>query len=72
MTLCLRPAALVLRAVHAILRPELERDANDLVTLLQQKRRRGGGINSTAHATDHALALYANLQKDIIRFIASL
>ena len=46
----LRAAALVLGAVHAILRPELERDADDLVALLQQQRRRGGGVHSTAHA----------------------
>ena len=53
----LRSAAFVLRAVHAILRPELERDADDLVTLLDQKRRRRRGINSSAHAADDALAL---------------
>ena len=53
----LRAAALVLRAVHAILRPELERDADDLVALFQQQRRRGGGINSPAHAADDALTL---------------
>ena len=53
----LRAAALVLGAVHAILRPELERDADDLVALLQQQRRRGGGIYSPAHATDHAWTL---------------
>ena len=53
----LRAAAFVLRAVHAILRPELERDADDLVALLEQKRRRGGGINSSAHAADDALTL---------------
>ena len=53
----LRAAALVLRAVHAILRPELERDADDLVALLDQKRRRRGGINSPAHAADDALTL---------------
>jgi hypothetical protein len=53
----LRAAAFVLGAVHAILRPELERDADDLVALLQQKRRRGGGVHSSAHAADDALAL---------------
>ena len=53
----LRAAAFVLRAVHAILRPELERDADDLVALLEQQRRRGGGINSPAHAADDALTL---------------
>ena len=51
----LRTAALVLRTVHAILRPELERDADDLIALLQQQRRRGGGVHSPAHAADHAL-----------------
>ena len=50
-------AAFVLGAVHAILRPELERDADDLVALLDQKRRRRRGINSSAHAADHALTL---------------
>ena len=56
----LRAAAFVLGAVHAILRPELERDADDLVALLEQKRRRGGGVNSPAHATDNALTLWRN------------
>ena len=54
----LRAAALVLGAVHAILRPELERDADDLVALLEQQRRRGGGIHSAAHAADDALTLW--------------
>ena len=53
----LRAAAFVLRAVHAILRPELERDADDIVALLDQKRRRRRGINSSAHAADDALTL---------------
>jgi hypothetical protein len=53
----LRAAAFVLGAVHAILRPELERDADDLITLLQQQRRRGGGVHSAAHADDDALTL---------------
>ena len=53
----LRAAAFVLGAVHAILRPELERDADDLVALLQQQRRRGGGVHSPAHAADDALTL---------------
>ena len=30
----LRPAAFVLRTIHTILRPEFERDADDVVTLL--------------------------------------
>src|SRR5258708_29824658 len=34
----LRAAAFVLRAVHAILRPELDRGADDIVTLLDQTR----------------------------------
>ena len=50
-------AAFILGAVHAILRPELERDADDLITLLQQQRRSGGGVHSTAHADDNALTL---------------
>src|SRR5271170_2319784 len=53
----LRAAALVLGAVHAILWPELERDTNDLVALFQQQHRRGGGVHSTAHATDNTLTL---------------
>src|ERR1017187_1434839 len=53
----LRAAAFVLGAVHAILRPEFERDADDIVALLDQKRRRRRGINSSAHAADHALTL---------------
>src|SRR5260221_14428748 len=56
----LRPAALVLRAIHTILRPELERDADDVVTLLNQKRRRRRGIYSSAHAADHALTFLCN------------
>ena len=39
----LRAAAFVLGAVHAILRPELQRDADDIVALLDQKRRRRRG-----------------------------
>src|SRR5450432_4442629 len=50
-------AAFVFRAVHAILRPELQRDADDIVALLDQKCRRRRGINSSAHAADHALTL---------------
>ena len=53
----LRAAAFVLGAVHAILRPELQRDTDDLVTLLEQQRRRGGGVHPPAHAADHACAL---------------
>ena len=40
------------------LRPELERDADDLVTLLQQQCRRGGGVHSPAHAANNARALF--------------
>jgi hypothetical protein len=53
----LRAAAFVLGAIHAILRPELERDADDIKTLLDQKRRRRRGIYSSAHAADDALTL---------------
>ena len=53
----LRAAAFVLGTIHAILRPELERDADDIVALLNQKRRRRRGINSSAHAADHPLTL---------------
>ncbi len=48
------PAAFVLGAVHTILRPELEGDANDVVALLQQQGRRGRGVHSSAHAADNA------------------
>jgi len=51
------PQHLSLRAVHAILRPEFQRDADDLVALLQQQRRRGGGVHPTAHAADDAPTL---------------
>jgi len=54
----LRAAAFVLGAVHAILRPELERDADNLVALFEQQRRRGGGVHPPAHAADHARALF--------------
>jgi hypothetical protein len=54
----LRAAALVLGAVYAVLRPELEGDADDLVALRLQQRRRGGGINSSAHAADYALTFW--------------
>ena len=54
----LRAAALVLGTVHAVLRPELERDADNIVALLQQQCRRGGGVHSPAHAADHALTLF--------------
>ena len=53
----LRAAAPVFGAVHAILRPELEGDADDFVALFEQQRRRGGGVHSPAHAADHALTL---------------
>ena len=53
----LRTAAFVLGAIHAILRPEFERDTDDVKALLQQQRRRGGGVHSPAHATDDALTL---------------
>ena len=56
----LRTAAFVLGAVHAILRPEFERDTDDVVALLNQKRRRRRGINSSAHATNDALTLFGN------------
>ena len=53
----LRAAALVLGAVHAILRPELEGNTDDVVTLFEQQRRRSRGVHSPAHAADDALTL---------------
>ena len=53
----LRAAALVLGTVYAILRPEFQSDADDLIALLDQKRCRRRGINSPAHAADDALTL---------------
>ena len=53
----LRAAALVLRPVHAILRPELEGDADHLEPLLQQQCRGGGGVHPPAHTADDALTL---------------
>ena len=51
----LRAATFVLGAVHAVLRPELQRDADDVVALLNEQGRRGGGVHSSAHAADDAL-----------------
>ena len=53
----LRTTAFVLRAIHAILRPKLERDANDVVALFDEQGGGGGGINSSTHATHDALTL---------------
>lgn len=53
----LRAAAFVFGAVHAVLGPELERDADDIVALLNEQGGRGGGIYPPAHAADDALAL---------------
>ena len=56
----LRPAALVLGARHAVLRPKLERDAHHVVALLEQQRGRSGGIHSSAHAHHDACLLLLN------------
>jgi hypothetical protein len=55
----LRPAALVLRPRHTVLRPQFERDTDDLVALLQQQRGRSGGIHSPAHADDDTFFCYS-------------
>ena len=62
----LRATTFVFGTIHAILRPELERYTDDIVTLFQQQRRRGGGIYSTAHATNNTLTLLAGHKKWII------
>jgi len=56
----LRAAAFILGARDAVLRPELECDADDVEALIEQKRGGGGGIDSTAHANDHALTFFGN------------
>ena len=53
----LRPAALVLGARHAVLRPQLERDAHHVVALFEQQRGGSGGIHSAAHANYNACFL---------------
>ena len=50
----LRAAAFVFGAVDAVLRPELERDADHVVALLDQQRRRRRGVHAAAHADHHA------------------
>jgi hypothetical protein len=47
-------AALVLRAGHAILRPELHGDADDLPSLLLQQIGSNAGVHSSAHSNDDA------------------
>jgi len=53
------PAALeqVLVGRKTVVLPELERDADDVIALLDQQRRRGGGVHPPAHAADDALTL---------------
>ncbi len=43
-------AALILGPVDAVLGPQFEGDADHLVALFQQQRRRGGGIHPATHA----------------------
>ena len=50
----LRSAALILRPGDAILRPKLERDADHLVALFEQKRSGSGRIDSSAHSHNHS------------------
>src|SRR4030095_1685513 len=51
----LRPAALVLRARDAILRPDFHRHTDDFVALLTQKISGHAGVHSTAHAEKDTL-----------------
>src|SRR5882672_4697421 len=51
----LRPAAFVLRARDTILRPDLHRDADDVVALLAQQISSDAGVHSTAHAEQKTL-----------------
>src|SRR4051794_1010366 len=50
----LRTAAFIFGARHAILRPKLQGNTDDIVALLKQKRSGRGGIDSSAHADYHA------------------
>ena len=50
----LRATALVLGAGHAILRPDLQRNADDVVPLLDQQRGGRGGVHPAAQADDDA------------------
>ena len=50
----LRAAAFILHAGDAVLRPELERDTDDFVALLNQQRGRRGGIHPAAHPAKDA------------------
>ena len=51
----LRPAAFVLRSRDTILRPDLHRDADDVVALLAQQISGDAGVHSTAHAEQNTL-----------------
>jgi len=65
----LRSAALILGARDAILRPEFQGDADDVVTLFKQKRGRSGGVHSTAHATDHAGARFGMHRRTVCHLL---
>src|SRR4029434_2028788 len=49
----LRPAALVLRARNAVLRPAFHRHTHDIVTLFLEQPRRDTGIHAATHAHDN-------------------
>src|SRR5262249_55363186 len=51
----LRSTAFIFGARNAVLWPELECDADDVVALFEQKRGGGGGVYSSTHAADDAL-----------------
>ena len=64
----LRTAAFVLGARHAVLGPELEGNADDVVALLEQKRRGRGGIDSTAHSDNDACFCLSHNMKGNLRW----
>src|SRR5438034_8423285 len=49
------PATFVLRPRNAVLRPHFHRHPNDIVALLAQQITSDAGIDSAAHAKNHAL-----------------
>ena len=62
-----RPAALELVVVwrKTVVLPEFERDADDVIALLDQQRRGRGRIHSAAHAANNALPLFQNHRRTL-------